>query len=96
MLEVNAFMGLVGGLVIGAALAWMALGTANPYGRWLGCRCWVRSYGSSRWSPHHIVAVSWMGAVCVRADDRPDDDGYWIKKQNVRWRVRWDEPGEDG
>ena len=91
----SALCGLLGGIVIGAALAWMALGMPNAYAAWLGRKCWVRPLGRPDWVRHVIVAVSWNGAVCVRRLDRMDEDGYWIKKQNVRWRVRWDEPGEE-
>lgn len=90
MSELSAVAGLVGGLVLGVTLAWMALGTTNPYGRWLGKTCMVRPHGRDKWEPHVIVAVSWRGAVCVRELARESEDGYWIKKQNVRWRVRWE------
>ena len=92
----SAVAGMVGGLVLGATFAWMALGTPSPYASWLGRPCWVRPFGRAEWSEHVIVAVSWHGAVCVRDLRKMDEDGYWIKKQNVRWRVRWDAPeGEE-
>jgi hypothetical protein len=91
----SAFVGMLGGLVVGVALAYMAYGHGSPYGRWLGRTCWVRPCGRPNWVAHTIVAVSWRGAVCVRRADRMEDDGYWIKKENVLWRVRWDRPKEE-
>lgn len=74
----------------------MAHGSPNPYGDWLGKTCWVRPVGRPEYREHVIVAVSWRGAVCVRDRDAMDSDGYWIKKQNVRWRLRWERPREVG
>lgn len=91
----SAVAGLVGGLVLGATMALMAHGFGNPYSKWLGRKCWVRPCGRATWEEHVIVAVSWKGAVCVRRTDRMHEDGYWIKKQNVRWRVRWSEPKDE-
>ena len=93
--EVSAFLGLLGGIAIGAAYHHIYTHTLNPYGAWLGRECWVRPCGKVQFARHVIVAVSWRGAVCVRDLDHMDEDGYWIKKQNVRWRIRWDRPRED-
>lgn len=90
----SAVAGLIGGLALGWALAYMTHVPSNPYGDWLGKTCWVRPSGRVVWSEHVIVAVSWRGAVCVREIDRLHEDSYWIKKQNVRWRVRWERPRE--
>lgn len=84
--------GLVGGVVIGATAMWIATNSLNPYGKWLGRHCWVRPISRPKWAEHVIVAVSWKGAVCVRQVDRLDEDGYWIKKQNVSFRVRFEQP----
>lgn len=91
----SAMAGLLGGLVIGVAFACIAYWHGSPYGRWLGKRCWVRPCGRATWEEHVIVAVSWKGAVCVRRAARMEEDGYWIKKQNVRWRLRWSEPKDE-
>lgn len=88
----SAMAGLLGGLVLGATMALMARGPANPYARWLGRTCWVRPCGREVWEEHVITAVSWRGAVCVRRTSEPDHDGYWIRKDNVGWRVRLDRP----
>ena len=88
----SALSGLAGGVILALVVAVIALKTPSPYADWLGKRCWVRPVGRESWAQHVIVAVSWKGAVCVRRLDKPDDDGYWIKKQNVSWRVRWDRP----
>lgn len=91
----SAVAGMLGGLVLGIAVTYMALVHESPFGRWLGKRCWVRPCGRVDWKEHVIVAVSWKGAVCVRRAEKMDEDGYWIKKQNVRWRVRWERPREE-
>ena len=88
----SAMAGLVGGIVIGLAAALIALRVPNEYAGWLGKDCWVRPVSRPSWRRHVVVAVSWKGAVCVRRADRLDEDGYWIKKHNVSWRVRFDEP----
>ena len=85
---------LLGGMFLGAAAHWMLTVERSPYASWLGKICWVRPLGRADWTPHVIVAVSWKGAVCVRPKVDMRTDGYWIKKQNVRWRVRWEEPTE--
>jgi len=92
----SAVAGLFGGLVLGMTMMLMARGSKNPHGDWLGRRCWVRPAGRAKWEEHVVVAVSHKGAICVRRADRMDEDGYWIKKQNVRWRVRWSKPTEVG
>ena len=95
MIDVAAALacGLACGFVIGLAWHAMAHSNGNPYGDWLARTCWVRPYGHpDRWRECVVVAVSWAGAVCVRDVARPCKDGYWIKKQNVAWRVRWEEP----
>jgi len=92
----SAFAGMVGGIIIGAAIAHIAHGADNPYGDWLGRTVWVRPVGRPDYAKHVIVAVSWRGAVCVRDVERMQEDGYWIKKQNVRWRLRWERPSEVG
>lgn len=86
----SAVAGMVGGIIIGAAFATIAHGADNPYGAWLGCECWVRPASRDKWKRHVIVAVSWRGAVCVRDAEKLQEDGYWIKKQNVKWRVRFE------
>lgn len=87
--------GLVCGAVIALAWSQIVRGLANPYGRWLERTCWVRPLSRpDRWRKCVVVAVSWRGAVCVREADKLDQDGYWIKKQNVEWRVRWAAPTE--
>ena len=88
----SAIAGMVGGMILGAAIAHIAHGADNPYGAWLGCECWVRPTSRDTWKRHVIVAVSWRGAVCVRDAERISEDGYWIKKQNVKWRVRFERP----
>lgn len=88
----SAVAGMVGGMILGAAIATIAHGADNPYAAWLGRECWVRPAGRDKWRKHVIVAVSWRGAVCVRDADALDQDGYWIKKQNVRWRTRFERP----
>lgn len=94
VVTLSAVAGMLGGLILGFTMAWIAFGHDNPYASWLGRRCWVRPHGRPDWTEHVIVAVSWHGAVCVRGAARLGDDGYWIKKQNVRWRVRWSRPRE--
>lgn len=88
----SAIAGMVGGMILGAAIAHIAHGADNPYGAWLGRECWVRPTSRDTWKRHVIVAVSWRGAVCVRDAERISEDGYWIKKQNVKWRVRFERP----
>ena len=90
----SAVAGLAGGVVIGVAVTLIVISVINPYAWWLGKTCWVRPCGKATWAKHVIVAASWRGAVCVRDVRHMDEDGYWIKKQNVRWRVRWDRPSE--
>ena len=93
----SAVAGMMGGMIFGVAIASIAHVADNPYASWLGRECWVRPAGRDTWKRHVIVAVSWRGAVCVRDADALDQDGYWIKKQNVRWRLRWERPeGGDG
>jgi len=92
----SAVAGLFGGLVLGMTLMLMARGHKNPHGDWLDRTCWVRPAGRESWKEHVVVAVSHKGAICVRRADHMDEDGYWIKKQNVRWRVRWERPREVG
>lgn len=87
--EVIAFSGFLGGLLAGAGAALALTHLGNPYGHWLGRHCWVRPIGRAEWREHVIVAVSWRGAVCVRRADALSEEGYWIKKQNVRHRVRF-------
>lgn len=94
MSSIIAFAGFVGGVVIGAALVWVACVNHVPYSRWLGRECWVRPVGRAVWRKHVIVAVSWKGAVCVKNAENLNQDGYWIKKQNVRWRVMFERPKE--
>ncbi len=84
--------GMVGGMILGAAFARIAHVADSPYASWLGCECWVRPTSRDKWRKHVIVAVSWRGAVCVRDAERINEDGYWIKKQNVKWRMRFEEP----
>lgn len=95
MSSVTAFLGFLGGVIVGAALAFVLFAEHTPYSRWLGRTCWVRPLGRAEWTKHVIVAVSWRGAVCVRDAEHMNEDGYWIKKQNVNWRVRWTEPKEE-
>lgn len=84
----SALAGLAGGMAIGVAYA-MILGVRlNPYARWLGKTCLVRPCSTERWDECVIVAVSWRGSVCVRRLDNPTKDGFWIKKENVPWRVK--------
>lgn len=80
------------GLLAGAIACAVFVRPINPYARWLGRTCWVRPWNSDDWCEHTCIAVSWMGAVCVRRTDTPDGNGYWVKKENVGWRVRWSEP----
>lgn len=88
-----AVAGMVGGVILGIALTFVAHGaTGNPYAKWLGRRCWVRPIRGGKWEPHVIVAVSWRGAICVRDAGSMDRDGYWIKKQNVPFRVTFRRP----
>ena len=95
-------LALACGLAYGGAvgLAWGCIlrkgsECASPYGQWLGRTCWVRPHGRDTWHEHVVVAVSWAGSVCVRDVAKPGSEGYWIKKQNVSWRVRWDAPGKE-
>lgn len=69
----------------------------NPYGYWLDRECWVRPSSRPRWRLHVVVAVSHNGAVCVRDCQRQEDRGYWIKKENVPWRVSFERstPGDE-
>ena len=90
----SAVLGLVCGVVLGLAFSQIARGFGCPYGRWLGRTCWVRPLHRESWRECVIVAVSWKGAVCVRDAGSLDEDGYWIKKYNVEWRVRFDRPLE--
>jgi len=90
----SAVCGLACGLMLGVAYAFLMSSRTNPYGKWLEKECWVRPTHREEWRKHVIVAVSWQGAVCVRDCERLDEDGYWVKKQNVPWRVRFDEPKE--
>ena len=93
----SAVAGMVGGMGIGVAIASIAIKPDNPYASWLGRECWVRPAGRDKWKRHVIVAVSWRGAVCVRDAEKMQEDGYWIKHQNVRWRMRFERPeGVDG
>ena len=94
MTETAMFVGLVCGIFLGVVAFWVLTTPSVPYAAWLGKRCWVRPAGRAVYSEHVVVAVSWHGAVCVRRADRMDEDGYWIKKQNVRWRVLWCAPRE--
>lgn len=92
--EASAFVGLLGGVAIGAAYHHVLARTPNPHGAWLGRTCWVRPCARETWAEHVVVACSWHGAVCVRRAGEGPGEGYWIKKENVGWRVRWDAPGE--
>lgn len=87
--DMSAFAGFVGGLLMGAVL--YSIGPGNRYSEWLGRECWVRPSHGGRWRRHVVVAVSWKGAVCVRDPDR-EGKGYWVRKENVRHRVRFDRP----
>lgn len=80
------------GLVAGAIACAMFARPTNPYARWLERTCWVRPWGGGDWREHVCVAGSWKGAVCVRRADTPDENGYWVKHENVPSRVRWSEP----
>ena len=91
--ELSAFAGMLGGILVGATYHAIATRGTNPHAHRLGRICWVRPHSGKRWREHVVVAVSWKGAICVRPTDRLDEDGYWIKKQNVDWRVRWVAPG---
>ena len=88
----SAFAGMVGGMILGAAIASIASKPDNPYASWLGRECWVRPASRDTWKRHVIVAVSWHGAICVRDAERISEDGYWIKRENVRWRMRFERP----
>lgn len=65
----------------------------NEYACWLERECWVRPHGRPEWKRHVVVAVGHKGAVCVRDAEHMSGKGYWIKKENVSWRVRWEDPG---
>jgi len=91
----SAVAGLAGGLILGIAITCIAKHHTNPYGSWLGRKCWVRPLRKPEWREHAITAVSWKGAVCVREIDRLGEDGYWIKKENVPFRVLFDKPREE-
>ena len=90
------FMQLVGafasGALVGAIGHWWASEPLSPYAKWLHRECWVRPISRPRWRKHVVTAVSWHGAICVKDATNPDAKAYWIKKQNVRYRVMWDEP----
>lgn len=88
----SALAGLLGGIVIGAVWTAIAMDVPSPYADWLGKRCWVRPCAREVWKPCVVVAVSWRGAVCVRELARQDENGYWVQKENVSWRVRFGKP----
>lgn len=90
----SAAVGLSCGVAIGVVLAHVSSVVANPYARWLEKECWVRPCGREVWRPCVVVAVSWHGAVCVRELTRQDERGYWIQKENVAWRVRFERPAD--
>lgn len=83
------------GAVVGGVLYAVGTRPRNGYSEWLGRECWVRPASRPRWRRHVVVAVSWKGAVCVRDADRMSENGYWIKKQSVPFRVAFSDPGSE-
>ena len=88
----SVVVGLVGGMVLGAVITHMAYSMRDPYTNWLDRECWVRPMDRESWTRCVVVDASRHGCLRVRDLERPESNGYWIKAENVSWRVRLDDP----
>lgn len=82
----------VAGLVVGGALAWLAMTVlssdhgANQYAWMLGRTAKARKYECYDWQLGNIIAVSWKGAVRFRSMD--GSESFWLEKQRVKHNLK--------